>query len=110
MLRQKGVVYRIQCQDCDSSYIGQTGRTLEHQVKEHKRAYTHAESLNSAVAEHSLDSMHRIDWDGAKVIALCDRSQHQRCLLESWNIRRLNSTMNRDSGVLPDIYNSLIPQ
>ena len=37
MLRQKGVVYRIQCQDCGSSYIGHC--TLEHRVKEHKRAY-----------------------------------------------------------------------
>ena len=109
MLRQKGVVYRIQCQDCGSSYIGQTGRTLEHRVKEHKLAYTHAESLNSAVAEHSLDFMHAhsivpshyavIDWDGAEVIALCDRSQHQLCLMESWNIRRLNSTMNLETQV-----------
>ena len=38
--RVSGVVYSIPCQDCDKTYIGQTGRTLEHRVKEHKRAYT----------------------------------------------------------------------
>ena len=97
----------ISCEHCDSCYIGQTGRTLEHRIKEHRRAYTQADSFNSAVAEHSMETMHKINWDGAEVIALCDK-QHQRCLIESWNIRTLGSTMNRDSGILPEIYNSLI--
>ena len=36
--RRAGVVYRIPCRACAKMYIGQTGRTLEHRLKEHRRA------------------------------------------------------------------------
>ena len=38
--RQAGVVYRIPCGSCEKMYIGQTGRTLDHRLKEHRRART----------------------------------------------------------------------
>lgn len=31
------VVYKIDCQECDSSYVGQTKRRLEVRVKEHQK-------------------------------------------------------------------------
>ena len=33
---QRGVVYKIDCRDCDASYVGQTGRQLGTRVKEHR--------------------------------------------------------------------------
>ena len=33
----KGVVYSVEC-ECGSKYVGETGRTLATQLKEHKRA------------------------------------------------------------------------
>ena len=33
---QTGVVYQISCHTC-REYIGETGRTIEHRVNEHKR-------------------------------------------------------------------------
>ena len=30
------VVYQIDCQNCDSKYVGETGRTLGDRIKEHK--------------------------------------------------------------------------
>ena len=33
----KGVVYKVDC-SCGSTYVGETGRTLEVRMKEHKRA------------------------------------------------------------------------
>ena len=107
MSRMSGVVYRIPCQDCDKTYIGQTGRTLEHRVKEHKRAYTSANSLNSAVAEHSLEHGHCIKWDGAEVVSVNQRWYH-RCFVESWHIRGNKCSVNRDKGFLPEIYNCLV--
>ena len=35
-----GVVYRIPCGTCPKVYVGQTCRTLNHSLKEHKRALT----------------------------------------------------------------------
>ena len=102
-----GVVYRIPCSDCDRAYIGQTGRTLDHRIKEHKRGYTCEETVTSAVAEHSMNQQHKIDWDGAEVIAR-EQGWYKRCFLESWSIRSNRHSMNKDRGLLPDVYNSLI--
>ena len=33
---RKGVIYCIPCQDCDKSYIGETGRTLKVRLAEHQ--------------------------------------------------------------------------
>ena len=32
-----GVVYELSCKDCDSMYIGETGRWLSDRIKEHKK-------------------------------------------------------------------------
>ena len=50
--------------------MGQSGCTLEHRLKEHKRSHTTAElTYNpSAVAEHAMKHKHTIDWESAKVI------------------------------------------
>ena len=57
-----------------SVYVGQTGRTLEHRVKEHKRALCLLDDNISAVAEHSIKHEHRIN---AKVVAKKNLT-HQR--------------------------------
>ena len=36
--QRSGVVYKILCRTCTNVYSGQTGQTLEHRLKEHKRA------------------------------------------------------------------------
>ena len=104
--QKKGVVYSIPCEDCDSVYVGQTGRTLEHRMKEHKRALCLLDDNISAVAEHSIKQEHRINWENAKVVARRNLT-HQRCFLESWFISQ-KPIMNRDDGALPRVYNSLI--
>ena len=36
--KKKGVVYEVLCKDCPNVYIGETGRTLERRITEHKTA------------------------------------------------------------------------
>ena len=50
---QIGVVYRVPCRDCPQAYTGQSGRTLQCRVKEHKRAVEQGNTDTSAVAEHA---------------------------------------------------------
>ena len=35
---KSSVVYKINCCDCDASYVGETGRTLKTHMLEHRRA------------------------------------------------------------------------
>lgn len=53
----KGVVYSIGC-TCGDEYIGETGRTLDIRLKEHKRAVQWGDKNNGISA-----CQHRIDWD-----------------------------------------------
>ena len=95
---------------CDLGvHIGQTGRTLEHRLKEHKRALTSGNTAQSAVAEHVAEQSHVINWNEAKVMA-CHFRYRQRCALEAWHIRAKAQTMNRDAGPLPSVYDPLIHQ
>ena len=61
-----GVIYRIPCQDCDHSYVGETGRTLKTRLSEHRRNCRNGEV--ESVAQHTIEEDHRIDWEGCTVI------------------------------------------
>ena len=105
---RKGVVYSIPCADCNKCYIGQSGRSLSCRMKEHRRAVVSGDTNASAIAEHAWTNHHGVNWEEAKVLDVCDR-WHERCLLESWHMMNHPERMNRDKGILPDIYHSLIP-
>ncbi len=76
-------------------YIGQTGRTLEHRLKEPQRALKLLDTNRSAVAQHAIQQHHHIDWENANIV---DHQQelHKRCYSESWKIGRSGPSMNRD--------------
>ena len=60
-------VYYIPCSNCDSRYIGETGRSLEIRLEEHKRA-CRLGLPNSMAARHSLELDHRINWTDSSII------------------------------------------
>ena len=41
-------VYKIPCKDCDKAYYGQTGRSLQNRITEHKRSVRYGQN-NSAI-------------------------------------------------------------
>ena len=65
--------------------MGQTGRTLEYRLKEHRRALVSGEINLFAVAQHAVDEMHDMDWIGATVVDGCSHF-HQGCALGAWHI------------------------
>ena len=83
--QQNGVVYRIPCGDCESTYVGQSGRSLACRMKEHQRAVRGGDTNASAIAEHAWGHQHRIEWGAAEVLDN-NPNWHPRCLLESWYI------------------------
>ena len=63
--------------------------------------------LASVVAEHVFTSGHQMDLSKARVM---DSHPHTQtwCLLESWHIQREQAPLNREKGMLPGIYTTLI--
>ena len=86
------------------SYIGQSGHTLEHRLKEHNRSLTTVDLIYNtlAVTKHAMKHNHAIDWENAKVIDSYS-SLYPRCYLQSWHIKSRRSSMNTDDGLLPPI-------
>ena len=64
---RQGAVYKIKCCDCQATYIGETGRNLNTRLTEHKRA-TRNGDLNNNIAEHHLQTNHRINWDSGECV------------------------------------------
>ena len=103
--RRQGAVYKIKCCDCQATYIGETGRNLNVRLTEHKRA-TRNGDINNHIAEHHLQTNHRIDWDSAKCITYCT-NYYQRLTLESWFTNLEQTPLNRCLQ-LPAPYKRLI--
>ena len=78
-------------------YVGETGRTIETRLKEHRRHFRLAQPEKSAVAEHSINEDHAIRWEDTKI--LC-RSQRywDRIVKEAIEIRLNTKNFNRDTG------------
>ena len=79
----QGAVYKTKCCDCQATYIGETGRNLNTRLTEHKRA-TRNGDLNNNIAEHHLQTNHRIDWDSAECMIYSTDYYLRLTLLESW--------------------------
>ena len=105
--RRKGVVYSIPCAECPRTYIGQTGRSLDLRLQEHRRALKNADVAASAVAEHLFEAGHRFDLSKASVIDSHPHTQ-TRCLLESWHIQHHQAPLNRERGPLPGLYATML--
>jgi hypothetical protein len=88
-------VYRIPC-ECGKVYIGQTGRSIDTRCKEHIRHIRLDQPEKSAVAEHSINAVHKIDFNNVSVL---DRASGyiDRLFKEAIQIR-LNQNINRDNG------------
>ena len=100
-----GAVYKIYCSDCQATYIGETGRNLNTRLTEHRRA-TRNGDINNNIAEHHLQTNHRIDWDSATCVTY-NTNYYQRIVLESWFTNLEQTPINRCLQ-LPAPYKRLI--
>ena len=103
--KRNGVIYSIPCNECQQSYIGQTGRSLDHRLGEHRRALRNGGVLASALVEQVFVSHHQMDL--SKVI---DTHPHTEthCLLESCHIQHEQAPLNRGRGSMPGVYTTLL--
>ena len=60
------MVYEIPRLECNTVYIGETGRSLQKRMMEHKTAVRRGDR-NNGNAVHSWDEDHRTDWGNASI-------------------------------------------
>ena len=64
MEKRCGTVYKIPCEDCPATYVGESERALKIRLAEHRRP----SSTSSPVGEHHRETKHKIDWKNVKVL------------------------------------------
>ncbi|PFX26908.1 hypothetical protein AWC38_SpisGene8415 [Stylophora pistillata] len=90
---RQGTIYKINCSDCQASYIGETGRNLTTRLTEHRRA-TRKGDVSNHIAEHHRLTNHNIDWDSAQCLTY-STDYFQRLTLESWFTNLEQTPLNR---------------
>ncbi|EZA55463.1 hypothetical protein X777_04574 [Ooceraea biroi] len=107
-MRKNGVVYKFDCQNCNSCYVGQTKQHLEVRIKEHKCDIKKHVSNQSVVSKHRLSNNHEFDWVNTKVL---HQESHwkRREIAEMCFIKRQEHSINvqKDTENLLDVYDSI---
>ena len=102
-LDQAGVVYKISCNDCDATYVGETERKLNTRFKEHHRS-------SSPVGQHMEDRRHSVDEESVSVLHR-ESDWYRRGVAEAIYVQQESPCLNRgrERHTLPAIYKELLP-
>nr|VZI39052.1 unnamed protein product [Spirometra erinaceieuropaei] len=77
-----GVIYRVNCLDCQANYCGMINKRLKTRMHEHTLAVKRKDA-RSHVAMRSLENDHRFDFDGAQVLGRAE-NRLAREIIEAW--------------------------
>ena len=99
-----GVVYQVNCANCDATYVGEAIRSLNTRYNDHCKTT----GVTTAVGDHLKDHKHKIKLDDVQVLARED-NYWKRKIREAIEIKTECPTLNRDTGYdLPAIYDDLL--
>jgi len=108
-LFHSNVVYKINCLQCDASYVGQTRRFLKSRIDEHRSHIRRNTSQTSVITEHRVNLLHDFDWENVEVL---DEEAHynKRLISEMIFIKKQSNGLNlhRDTELLDPIYFDII--
>ncbi|KYN27438.1 hypothetical protein ALC57_03147 [Trachymyrmex cornetzi] len=102
---KKNIVYKIDCSDCDASYVGQTCRQLKTRISEHKNDINRNKSNPSVVANHRTLHNHDFNWDKVQILDT-ERNYNKRLISEMINIKRQKNgiNLNKETELLSSSY------
>ena len=61
--QRSNVVYKIPCEDCEATYIGETKRSFKQRSTEHMRAVRNGDFDKNEIADHCWKYNHEMKWD-----------------------------------------------
>ena len=99
------VVYKIFCNNCDATYVGQTKRQLRTKAKEHINNIKLDPSKHSVITSHRIFFDHSFNWKEIKILDTEDNYQ-KRLISEMIYIKQQTNGLNSqsDTKLLHDSY------
>ena len=89
------VIYNIQCTDCSSHYVGQTGRRLAERIHEHQLAVRRQDE--SCLISQPMDRInHTFNWETVSILNQA-KSKNAREFLKAWHSDK--AAINRHTEV-----------
>lgn len=107
-LLQSNVVYKIECQDCSRSYIGQTSQLLKNRIAIHK-SDIRKENKRCALTAHALQEDHKFLFENTEILEK-QTKYNKRTVLEMIHINNEHNAINKKSDTqnLSAIYTYLL--
>ena len=87
--------------NCGCSYTGETGRSLQKCLAEHKSAIRRG-NRNNGVAVHAWHLDHRVNWESAEVLEQ-ESNYWKRRVLEAIHIKLSGQSVNLDCDLSRDL-------
>jgi len=106
---RSNVVYKIHCSNCESTYVGQTKRSLCTRVNEHRCHIKRNSTQPSVITDHRIATNHEFDWDGVEILDT-EKNYKKRLISEMIHIKKQKLGLNSqsDTDLLNPIYNDII--
>ena len=102
-----GVVYKINCEDCDGTYIGQTKNYLRDRINTHKRSIAKG-SNETALSQHANSTGHKFNFQTVKILEH-EKNHTKRTFKEMIHIKKTHNINNyTDIQNLSTINNGIL--
>ncbi|UYV74236.1 hypothetical protein LAZ67_11002568 [Cordylochernes scorpioides] len=99
-------VYSLKCSDCNSLYIGETGRRIKDRIDEHHRNIRNSEP-RSLIVQHIRHTGHSFDTSHPQAYYSGIKSKYKRLVVEAL-LSLSHNSINRHIDI-PDIYKAILP-
>ena len=86
-IKKIGVVYKIECSNCDKFYIGQTSKNVEERMKQHQDNLNKINPSMNTITEHVKMNKHQLKFDNPIILAY-DKNKQRREIKETLFTRR----------------------
>lgn len=95
---QSNLIYKINCQICDATYVGETSQYVRKRLNQHKYYIRKNNELHSKACYHTLHTGHPFDYDNFKIL-FHENQWYKRLIIEACYINSSKTNINNKTDI-----------